>query len=90
MIIRLNYPIILLRINGQENSNVLNVEVEAFNGIIFKMKIQKCVICGEKFEGYGNNPRPLKDHGVCCDFCNADVLWARIQQLKDRSKNETA
>lgn len=54
------------------------------------MKIQKCVICGEKFEGYGNNPRPLKDHGVCCDFCNADVLWARIQQLKDRSKNETA
>jgi DNA-directed RNA polymerase subunit RPC12/RpoP len=29
-----------------------------------------CVICGKKFKGYGNNPRPVKNEGVCCDECN--------------------
>ena len=35
-----------------------------------------CGICGKEFEGYGNNPEPVKpfDEGVCCDECNNDVV----------------
>lgn len=31
-----------------------------------------CCICGEEFEGFGNNPYPAnKDENVrCCDVCN--------------------
>jgi len=46
--------------------------------------IQICCLCGEQFDGYGNNPAPLKD-GVCCDECNAKkVIPAR---LRGRNKN---
>ena len=42
----------------------------------------KCVICGELFNGYGNNPNPVKDSGVCCDRCNnLHVIPARIQKI---------
>ena len=36
----------------------------------------KCCICGKEFEGYGNNPEPVKpfDEGVCCDECNFNVV----------------
>lgn len=38
-----------------------------------------CCICGCKFKGWGNNPSPVKEHGVCCDTCNLSVvLSARI------------
>ena len=30
---------------------------------------KKCVLCGKKYEGYGNNAQPLKK-GQCCDDCN--------------------
>ena len=33
-----------------------------------------CVICGREFEGYGNNPDPVKHHGECCDECNMTVV----------------
>ena len=33
-----------------------------------------CCICGKTFDGYGNNPYPVKDNGVCCDGCNNDVV----------------
>ena len=43
----------------------------------------KCVICGEEYEGYGNNPYPVKDYGKCCDKCNLEkVIPARINALK--------
>lgn len=29
----------------------------------------KCVLCGKKIVGYGNNAEPLA-HGRCCDECN--------------------
>lgn len=34
----------------------------------------KCCICGKRFVGYGNNPRPVKRSGVCCDDCNRNVV----------------
>ena len=38
-----------------------------------------CCICGKKFEGWGNNPYPVKDSGECCDECNWDkVIPARL------------
>jgi len=47
----------------------------------------KCVLCGKKSYGwgddqqYGNNPRPLAD-GECCDECNsAKVIPARLSQV---------
>ena len=52
----------------------------------------KCVICGQKFSGYGNNAEPVA-RGECCDDCNLKVVVpARIKMIytgKERSKNET-
>ena len=45
------------------------------------MKKYKCVLCGKTFYGYGNNPAPLKKKGRCCDFCNSDVIKARISEI---------
>lgn len=42
-----------------------------------------CCICGEEFEGYGNDPAPYKESGKCCDACNRKfVIPARLMQLK--------
>ena len=32
----------------------------------------KCCICGQIFEGYGNNPYPVSENpnDRCCDHCN--------------------
>ena len=29
-----------------------------------------CCICGDDFDGFGNNPAPYKESGKCCDACN--------------------
>lgn len=42
------------------------------------MKKNKCCICGKEFEGYGNNPYPIKPEGVCCNACNKFVVLSRI------------
>lgn len=42
-----------------------------------------CPICGKKFTGYGNNPRPVKNEGRCCDNCNRNaVIPARIHCMR--------
>lgn len=33
-----------------------------------------CAICKKRFEGYGNNPRPVKESGLCCDECNKNIV----------------
>lgn len=44
--------------------------------------MKTCVICGENFEGYGNNPDPIKKTGECCDSCNrSDVIPARLAEV---------
>lgn len=40
-----------------------------------------CSICGQKYEGYGNNAQPV-NNGRCCDQCNTlIVIPRRIQNL---------
>ena len=47
-----------------------------------KNEVKVCVICGKEFEGYGNNPEPVKDHGQCCDECNLTyVIPARLSMI---------
>ena len=38
----------------------------------------KCVICGNPFYGFGNDPAPIKYIGRCCDDCNIMVVKIRI------------
>ena len=48
----------------------------------------KCIICGNEFDGYGNNAEPVKQ-GVCCDKCNQEkVIPARLKRntLKEGSE----
>lgn len=43
----------------------------------------KCCICGKECLGFGNNPRPVKTEGRCCDECNITfVIPARIQMMR--------
>jgi hypothetical protein len=50
-----------------------------------------CVICGEKFEDYGNNPSPVSEIGRCCNACNLKfVIPARLEagrQTYEKEKN---
>lgn len=41
--------------------------------------ILKCCICNKKFEGYGHNPRPIKEKGLCCDKCDNEVTRERLK-----------
>ena len=44
--------------------------------------MKQCCICGKFFVGYGNNPYPVKESGVCCNECNANkVIPARLRQV---------
>ncbi len=43
-----------------------------------KKPIQTCCLCGKTIKGWGNNPWPLKNEGVCCDECNQKVIEKRI------------
>ena len=47
-----------------------------------------CCLCGVEFEGYGNNPAPVKESGECCDRCNAEkVIPARLEALLALGEN---
>ena len=47
-----------------------------------------CCLCGEEFDGYGNNPAPLKESGECCDRCNAEkVIPARYEAWRSSGEN---
>ena len=47
-----------------------------------------CCLCGGEFEGYGNNPAPVKESGECCDRCNAEkVIPARLETLLTSGEN---
>ena len=55
-----------------------------------KIKDDICCICGEKIEGYGNNPEPYMpaEAGRCCDLCNQKfVIPARLNQ-QQKAENE--
>lgn len=68
-----------------ENITELNQEFEDID-MLGESKDNKfvCCICGEQSEGYGNNPKPYKEGGKCCDSCNLKfVVPARYSQYKD-------
>lgn len=45
-------------------------------------EFKKCCICGKTFEGFGNNPAPIKNEGTCCSHCNdLVVVPARIEAM---------
>jgi hypothetical protein len=45
----------------------------------------RCCICGKRLrKREGNNPRPVKEDGICCRDCNNDVVIpARIKALQE-------
>lgn len=46
-----------------------------------------CVLCKQPFTGWGNNPAPVKQRGLCCNDCNdTKVLPARIKAMLDAEK----
>ena len=52
------------------------------------MEKQVCCVCGKEFEGFGNNPWPLKEDGRCCDGCNDFVIIARIKRKLENKKSK--
>ena len=47
-----------------------------------------CCICGEEYEGYGNNVEPYKT-GYCCDACNLKfVIPARMQAMNSDKEDK--
>jgi hypothetical protein len=58
-------------------------DVDVYGHVIKESKIKTCCLCGEPYDGYGNNPWPKKDEGRCCNACNTKfVIPARLEQLK--------
>lgn len=44
--------------------------------------MKTCCICGKAFDGWGNNPFPIKNEGECCNECNTMyVIPARIAKI---------
>jgi hypothetical protein len=47
-----------------------------------KIKLKACVLCGDTFSEWGNNPDPVALKGQCCDNCNLTrVLPARLARI---------
>ena len=44
------------------------------------MNKEICVICGEKYTGFGNNAQPI-EAGQCCDGCNRMVVLPKRLRL---------
>ena len=57
------------------------IEVQ-LNGAYDKVDSKICVLCNKEFTGWGNNPEPLSDVGVCCKTCdNEKVIPKRMEEL---------
>ena len=63
------------------------LDVSGATGNATKEEKNVCCICGEEYEGYGNNPWPVKE-GRCCNDCNNNVVIpARIINFYLSAKN---
>ena len=74
-------------------ANPFNLDFDSVNAYGEKVESLKeakeeiCCICGEPIEGYGNNPRPYKHEGRCCDACQRKfVIPARLAELSDKEE----
>ena len=52
------------------------------------MDKKECCICKSEFEGFGNNPDPIKKSGRCCNACNYLVLIERIKLTQSYTKKD--
>ena len=75
-------------------ANPFNLDFDSVNAYGEKVESLKeakeeiCCICGEPIEGYGNNPRPYKHEGRCCDACNLKfVIPARLAELSNSNED---
>ena len=60
------------------------LEIFKMNGInhfTIRGDSNECVMCGEHFTGWGNNPAPIHLEGRCCNECNQIVVARRIELL---------
>lgn len=49
--------------------------------------MNKCCICKKEYDGYGNNPSPIRFIGRCCDKCNLKyVIPMRMSMLLNDQK----
>ena len=47
-----------------------------------------CSICGQEYQGWGNNAYPINS-GRCCNVCNDNhVIPARIAQMYRRQEDD--
>jgi hypothetical protein len=68
----------------QLDDEIFEQDFEARNVFGEAVERKVCCICGEEYDGYGNNPAPYKDHGKCCDSCNIKfVIPARMNAEVD-------
>jgi hypothetical protein len=44
-----------------------------------------CVLCKKNFTGFGNNPTPISNKGLCCNRCNLEVLKERFKKYNDNN-----
>tara|TARA_R110002020_G_C16321697_1_gene774897 strand:- start:29255 stop:29446 length:192 start_codon:yes stop_codon:yes gene_type:complete len=53
-----------------------------------KPKLTKCIICNNKFTGFGHNPAPLQDNKFrCCDSCHyTQVIPYRLYKLNQQNQ----
>ena len=58
---------------------------------MLKEKKKICCICKCEYTGWGNNPKPVKSKGRCCDMCNNGIVitqrlyeWKLEMNSKDR------
>jgi hypothetical protein len=51
-------------------------DINVYGEKLTEAKENRCCICGEDIDGYGNNPEPYMsaDKGRCCDACNVKVI----------------
>ena len=81
-------------VNIVNSSDVFKQDFDSINAYGEKVESLKeakeeiCCICGEPIEGYGNNPRPYKHEGRCCDACNLKfVIPARLAELSNSDED---
>ena len=69
-----------------ESLDLLKEDTVSFDNDMDEKQI--CCICGEEYEGYGNNAEPYKE-GRCCDECNKKfVIPDRINRMKKNDLDE--
>jgi len=78
----------------EDLDNPFALDFESYNAFGEKLVEGKvadniCCICGEPYEGYGNNAEPYAD-GYCCDACNIHfVIPARLSAMhQDKEPKE--